>query len=75
MASSHFEEILQGHKPEFELVWADICYTFQDVQDFLNDSPVCKFVKLTCLLTLAIDPGLWKVHSIATGKTMSCNRP
>jgi hypothetical protein len=48
MASSRFEEIIDGRQPHFERHWADIPYTLQDVTEFLNNQPVSTFISFTC---------------------------
>jgi len=54
MASERFEEILDGHKADFELQWPRIQLTFQDVQKILDDNRVGTFVRFTtCRLKIS----------------------
>jgi hypothetical protein len=72
MASARFEAILDGCKSHFEGIWADIRYTFQDIEEFLNDHPVSPFVTFTRRLTLTVDSGMRKMCSV--GNTMRQTR-
>ena len=71
MASARFEDIPDGRQPEFELQWADLRYTYHDVQEFLRDYPVSTFLTFTYQLT-TVHSGLREMRS--TGKTMPQSR-
>ena len=69
MASACFEDIPDSCQSEFELQWADLWYTYHNVQEFLRDYPVSAF--LTFIYQFAyqlttVHSGLQKMHS--TGK-------
>ena len=63
MASEHFQEIIQGRIPDFQLPCLQVAYTMRYAEEFVENIPYVHSSYSPALSTLAVDAGMRKMHS------------